>query len=262
MKQTFSFIGAGNMASAIITGLKGNKICIYDKNAQAYNKFSDTDCMFATDIPSCVEFGSVVFLCVKPQNFNEILPILAECDLNGKIIVSIAAGITLLRIENYLPNTPVIRTIPNTPLLIGKGVTGICRNRYVNDKLFSEICRLFSCLGEIIVVREEEINAITAATSSAPAYVYLFIKAMADAGKELGITDPDLIKHICDTVIGSATLLRNSNKTPDELIQSVKSPNGTTERALNVFESNDFKGIVSKAMKECAERAKELSEQQ
>ena len=117
-------------------------------------------------------------------------------------------------------------------------------------------------MGEIIVVREEEINAITAATSSAPAYVYLFIKAMADAGKELGITDPDLIKHICDTVIGSATLLRNSNKTPDELIQSVKSPNGTTERALNVFESNDFKGIVFEAMKECAERAKELSEQQ
>lgn len=248
------------MASALIGGLSGEDICIFDKNPAAYEKYEKAALSKAENIKEAVSYGDVIFLCVKPQNFDEILPQIAECPLDGKLIVSIAAGITLSRIEKALGEVPVIRTIPNTPLLIGKGVTGICRNTKVSDKMYSEICRLFSHLGEVINAGEDEINAITAATSSAPAYVYLFIKAIADAGRELGINEPNLTDRIADMVIGAATLLKGNEKSPDELIRMVTSPNGTTERAMKVFTDRDFTGIIAEAMLRCAERAKELSE--
>lgn len=258
MKKRYSFIGAGNMATAIIEGI-GAPVCIYDKNTAQYGKFTGKGHIIAADIPEAVANGDYIFLCVKPQNFDEILPEISTCSLEGKVIISIAAGITVERITKALGDIPVIRTIPNTPLMIGKGVTGLCRNGQVNDRTFSDICRLFSTLGEVVVVSEDKINAMTAATSSAPAYVYLFIKAIADTAAELGIDDVRLTDYISRMVIGSAELMLNSKKTPDEMIAMVKSPKGTTAEALKVFDERDFNGIIREAMVACERRAAELA---
>ena len=258
MKKRFSFIGAGNMATAIIEGI-GMPVCVYDKNTAQYDKFEGKGHTVASDIPEAVANGDYIFLCVKPQNFDEILPVIAACDLKGKMIISIAAGITIERIEKALGDTPIIRVMPNTPMMIGKGVIGLCRNARVGDKVFSEICRLFSTRGEVVVLDESKINALIAGISSAPAYVFLFIKSIAEKAAELGIDDPRMLDYVTRMTIGSAELLLSTKKTPDELIRMVTSPKGTTAEAMRVFEERDFAGIIAEAMDACKERADELA---
>ncbi|MBR5515796.1 MAG: pyrroline-5-carboxylate reductase [Clostridia bacterium] len=262
MKKTLSFIGCGNMAGAIIDGAATYDICLYDKDRSKYERFKEKNYICASTIEEAVIAGDYIFLCVKPQNKDEILPEIAKCNLEGKIIVSIMAGVKISTITKYIGNNiPVIRLMPNTPLMLGKGVTSLTRNDKVSDRKFSDICRLFSEMGEIMIVTEDKIDAVIAATGSAPAYVYLFIKSIADEAREEGLEIKNLDAIIARMVIGSCHMVLESGKTPDELIRMVCSPNGTTERAMKVFEEENFSQIISKAMQKCAQRAKELSEE-
>ena len=258
LKKKISFIGAGNMASAMIGGMQG-EICVYDKNASQYEKFKDRKIVFADSIKYAVDFGDLIFLCVKPQNFDEIAPEISACDLSGKTVVSILAGVTVSRIGSAIGSVPIIRAIPNTPMMIGKGVTGICRSENVDDRSFSEVCRAFSSLGEVVALKEEQMNAMTAATSSAPAYVYLFIKSIVDSASKMGLDDRRMTEYISKMVIGSAEMLMRSGKTPDQLISMVTSPKGTTAEAMKVFEERNFSGIIDEAMIACERRAGELA---
>ena len=258
MKKKVSFIGAGNMASAIIDGMQG-EICVFDKNKAQYDKFKGRGITLADSIEQAVSIGDLIFLCVKPQNFDEVAPYIAACDLSGKTVVSILAGVTISRIEAALGVVPVVRAIPNTPMMIGKGVTGICRSERVDDRSFSEVCRAFASSGEVVALKEDQMNAMTAATSSAPAYVYLFIKSIVDSAAGMGLDDRRMTEYICKMVIGSAELLARSGKTADELISMVTSPKGTTAEAMKVFDERDFSGIVDEAMKACEKRAGELA---
>ena len=258
MKKKTSFIGAGNMATAIINGMRG-EICVFDKNKSQYDKFKGRDIVLAGSVEEAVRYGDLVFLCVKPQNFDEVAPEIAACDLTGKTIISILAGVTISRISSALGDLPIVRAIPNTPMMIGKGVTGICRSGKVDDRSFSDVCRMFSNLGEVVALREEQMNAMTAATSSAPAYVFLFIKSIAQAAEKLGLDDRRMTEYIAKMVIGSSELLLRSGKSADELISMVTSPKGTTAEAMKVFGDRDFTGIVEEAMTACERRAKELA---
>ena len=260
MKKTLSFIGCGNMAGAIIDGAASYNICLYDTDREKYDRFLSKGHTPCESIAQAVETADYIFLCVKPQVAPAVLPEISKCDLSGKVIVSIMAGITLTVLADYLgENTAIIRTMPNTPLMLGKGVTALCRNEKVNDKKFSDICRLFSEMGEVMVVTEDKITAVTCASGSAPAYVYLFIKAIADEARAMGLEQKNLDEIIARMVIGSCHMVLESGKTPEELIRMVCSPNGTTERAMAVFEEEGFCDIISKAMQACGKRAEELS---
>ncbi len=260
MKKTLSFIGCGNMAGAIIDGAASYDICLYDTDKTKYDRFLSKGYTPCESIKETVEKADYIFLCVKPQVAPMVLPEIAECDLNGKVVVSIMAGITLDTLTKALgEGTAIIRTMPNTPLMLGKGVTALCRNDKVNDRKFSDICRLFSEMGEVMVVTEDKITAVTCATGSAPAYAYLFIKAIADEARAMGLDQKNLDQIIARMVIGSCHMVLESGKTPGELIRMVCSPNGTTERAMAVFEEEGFCDIVSKAMQACGKRAEELA---
>ncbi len=260
MKKTLSFIGCGNMAGAIIDGAKAYNICLYDTDTEKYVRFKGRGYTECDSIKDAVVGGDYIFLCVKPQVAPSVLPLLADCDLTGKVVISIMAGVTLTAMTEILGDaTAIIRTMPNTPLMLGKGVTALCRNANVNDKRFSDICRLFSEMGEVMVVTEDKITAVTCASGSAPAYVYLFIKAIADEARAMGLEQKNLDEIIARMVIGSCHMVLESGKTPDELIRMVCSPNGTTERAMAVFEEEKFCEIISKAMQACGKRAEELS---
>ncbi len=259
MKKVLSFIGCGNMAGAIIDGAAAYDICLYDTDSSKYDRFEDRGYTLCESICEAVDKGDYIFLCVKPQVASAVLPEIASCCLEGKTVISIMAGITLSSLETALGESAIIRTMPNTPLMLGKGVTALCRNDRVSDKKFSDICRLFSEMGEVMVVTEDKITAVTCATGSAPAYVYLFIKAIADKAKEMGLDQKNMDQIIARMVIGSCRMIIESGKTPEELIKMVCSPNGTTERAMAVFEEEGFCEIVSKAMDACGKRAEELS---
>ena len=149
--------------------------------------------------------------------------------------------------------------MPNTPLLLGQGVTAICKNDKVEDSDFTFVKSLFESSGYVSEIDEKDINALTAITSSSPAYFYLFAKSILEGAKLLNFNYNDTVEIICRTMIGSANMILSGDKSLDDLISMVKSPNGTTEKALNVFEDNQLTEIVCNAMLACAKRAEELS---
>ena len=262
--KKIGFIGAGNMASAIAGGIissgieTANNILIFDKNELQYSKF-DANCIKMGSIKELVLNSDYIFFSIKPQNIKDVLNEIKNTSIVGKVFVSICAGITIKSIESTLNNAKIVRTMPNTPLMIGEGVTALCRNQLVTDDEFSYVTSLFSSSGFTEELLEEDIDKITAITSSSPAYVYLFAKAMRDGAIKMGFNNDNTLEMICRTIIGSAKMILASDKSVDELITMVKSPNGTTERALNVFESSSFEETIAEAMDACAKRANELA---
>lgn len=266
MTKTISFIGTGNMAFAIIGGLTNaasslpvpkSMITLYDANPAQYDKFGG-DFNIATSIKDAIK-SDIIFLSVKPQNYADVLGEISGADFSGKIIISIAAGISTEYIENIIGKCAVVRTMPNTPLLVGKGLTALCRNKNVSDEDFDLVEQIFAASGTTIRIEESEMNKIIPATSSSPAYVFLFIKAICDGAAKQGLKCDDLRRAVCDAVVGSASLARESDLSLEELIRMVTSPKGTTEQAMNVFYNEGFEGIIAKAMDACLKRADELS---
>ncbi len=269
MNQKFAFIGAGNMASAIIGGLTDHtaadavspaQITLFDKNPAQYTRYAATF-PHAASAADAARGADIVVLAVKPQNYAEVLDELAKTDTHGKIFISIAAGISTAFVEKYLgADTAVVRTMPNTPLLIGKGVTALCRNKNVNDAQFDAVEHIFAMRGATLRLDEADMNKIIAATSSSPAYIFLMIKAICDGAAAEGIRCDNLRDAVCNMVIGSAELALRSDKNLDELIRMVTSPKGTTEKALEVFYGANFEKTVADAMDACTRRADELTQ--
>ncbi len=260
--KKYSFIGVGNMASAIINGMSDDTpTFLYDKDKTKCERFSSDRFTCVSSASEAVRSADYIVLSVKPQNFDDVLGEIhsSGVDLSSKVFISIAAGITIKFITDRIGSAAVIRTMPNTPLMLGKGVTALTRNELVSDEAFDEITGLFASIGAVVRMPESDLNPIISATSSSPAYVYLFIKALVDGAKEQGLEYDNMTELVCKAVIGSAEMLLQTGKTPEELIKMVTSPNGTTEKAMNVLYASDFEGIIKRAMVECTKRAIELS---
>ncbi len=261
--KRYSFIGAGNMAGAIIGGMEECPVTVFDKNTAQYDKFPP-EIKRAESIAQALEDGDYIFLAVKPQNFCEVLSEIKACgvDFDDKVFVSIAAGVKISSICRMLGReVPVIRTMPNTPLLIGSGVTALSRNEKVSEQAFNEIKETFSSCGKTLVLTEDKMNAVIAATSSAPAYIYYLIDCMTKEAVNEGMDASEIKTAICEMIKGSADMVMMSDKSPTELIKMVTSPNGTTERAMNVFYKGGFDEMIARAMKACTLRAEELSDE-
>ncbi len=267
MNKTFAFIGTGNMAYAIIGGLTAKdsalaipkeNIILFDVNTSQYEKFVG-GFIFANSICEAVEKADIIVLAIKPQNYNDVLAEINGTKLSGKIIITIAAGISTEYICSKIGSCAVVRAMPNTPLLVGKGVSALCRNDMVSDSDFDLIEKVFSASGMTFKLSEDDMNKICAVTGSSPAYVFLMIKAICEGAKAQGINSDDIYTAVCNMVIGSATLALKSDKTPDELIRMVCSPKGTTEQAMRVFYENGFEKTVLDAMDACTKRADELA---
>ncbi|MFA6948405.1 MAG: pyrroline-5-carboxylate reductase [Eubacteriales bacterium] len=265
--RRFAFIGCGNMAGAIIralelAGVPHSSVWLNNRSPEKYKNFAP-DYNIAADAAQAVSNAEVIFLCVKPQNFSEPLEVIrrAGISLSGKTVISVVTGISCARIAQAMgdENAAVIRTMPNTPLLAGLGVTAICRSSAVSDEVYGYVKALPSSVGEVLEIPENKMCDIIAETGSSPAYVYYFIKAMVDKAAEYGFDRADMTRAVCDTFIGAATLLRDGGRTPDEQIRMVTSPGGTTERAMRVFAQEGIGDIIARAMDACTDRAYELA---
>lgn len=252
------------MAYAIACGISRAKlvqdsdIILFDKNEAQFEKFPSSFSK-ASDLNEAISESNYIFFSVKPQNIKSVLSEI-KADIQNKVFISICAGVTMESIENYFDKIKLVRTMPNTPLLIGQGVTALCKNNHVSNEEFEFVKSIFASCGIVTEIDEKDINALTAITSSSPAYVYLFIKSMYEGAKSLGFDYENTVELICKTFIGSANMVLSSDKTLDEQIRMVKSPNGTTEKALNVFEAQNVEKIIAEAMKACEKRACELAE--
>ena len=263
-----SFLGAGNLPEAIINALvqklnfKCEDIAIYDKNKEQYERYN-INIIKAETLKEAVIHGKFIFLAAKPQNFPELLTWIKELkiDLNEKVFISVAAAISIDYIQEQISqNIAVIRTMPNTPVMIGEGMTAICKNEYVTESDFKVICDVFDNLGKTIILGEEQMNKIISVNGSSPAYIYLFAEAMIEGAVAQGFDREQIYDAVMQSLYGSVVMLRNSDKEPRELIKAVASPGGTTERALNSLDGDKFIDIIKKAMSECTVRADEITE--
>ena len=269
MNNKIAFIGVGNMATATLMGItSGGKdmsnIVLFNRHPEKIEKYKEYGAHIAYSLKEAVESAKYIMLCVKPQSFPEILPLLSMCEgVANKIFVTMAAGISSKTVSDAANGAAVIRVMPNTPMLIGKGVIAVCKNEKVTDSDYKYVCDIFASSGSVLKIEESEMNRIICVTGSSPAYVFMMIKAMYDGAVaqgllENGLSEKDMINAICDTIIGAAHLMREGTKTPDEQISTVASKGGTTERAIAELENYKFSEAIISAMEKCTKRADEL----
>jgi len=266
MIQSLAVIGTGNMAKAIIRGITSSsreislsRIYVYDIHPEQYQALLNDSVCEVKSIKEAVERADAVLLSVKPQQYQDVLNDVIKADgYDTKLYISIGAGISVDTVASALGGAPVVRVLPNVPMLIGMGVSVICRNPMVSADHYEFVKRIFCCAGSIFEIDESDMNRIIGVTSSSPAYVFQFIDAIFQGAIAQGLDANGLLPAICDMVIGSATMLKNGNDQPAELIAKVASKGGTTEQALRVLADEGFSDSVIRAMSACTKRADEL----
>ncbi|NLO49194.1 MAG: pyrroline-5-carboxylate reductase [Clostridiales bacterium] len=270
MNSTFSFIGTGNMGGAILKAACGiidpDSIYIADSDrAKALTLGSELGCNVMEGNLQAVESADFVILCVKPQIIgtvlDEIAPVLRkrEADGNPAVLVSIAAGVSISKMRSHIgAKQPIVRVMPNTPALIGKGLMIIAGDDSVRENKIAALEQMLSCCGETMRLSENLMDQATTASSCSPAFVYLFIEALADAGVYTGLTRENAEKMAASAVLGAASMVLETGMKPGELKDMVSSPNGSTIRGVASLEKSGFRGAVIKAFLAAYERNTEM----
>ena len=208
---------------------------------------------------SAAKDADLVILAVKPNMILETLHEVAAVLKPDCLVVSVAAGITTAAMEEQLSgNEAVVRAMPNTPSVVGLGVTGISKGSNVSAKQLDLAIELFSSVGKVLVVDESKIDALSTISGSGPAYVFYFVEKLITAAKSLGFSEQEASLMVKETFLGSATLLATSSSSPEELRQQVTSPNGTTMQATGRFDAADLERVFIEATEAALARAKEL----
>jgi pyrroline-5-carboxylate reductase len=278
-KKKLGFIGAGNMAEALARGLVENKVfkaselIASDVDAARRRKFKGAlKIEVTTDNLKVLSSSRAVLFAVKPQTIDAVLTELARAaggegngasrsgGLGAKLFVSIAAGVTLGRLEGALGGRArVIRVMPNAPAMVGQGMAALVRGRNATraDEAFA--LRIFRAVGDAVALTDEALlDTVTALSGSGPAYVYLFAKALADAAVAQGLPPELALRMALKTIRGAEENMRRSPMTAAELIRIVASPGGTTEAALKQLGADGFSDIVARAIHAAAERSRQL----
>lgn len=259
------FIGAGNMATAIIGGLvrsgfNKKDIYVYDVFEEKLIAFCDMGLSVADSALSLTKEADIIVLAVKPQQYGEVIEGIAPGACVDKTFVSIAAGITVDFVRRKLSlDAPVVRVMPNTPLLLGKGATALSPSENVSDEVFEVVKAMFENSGVVEILPESLMNAVISISGSSPAFIYLFAKAICDGAEAQGIDRNVAMKLFAATLEGSAEMLRSSGDDPDTLIAKVSSKGGTTIAALERLYAHGFSDAIDDAMKACTKRAEELA---
>lgn len=256
------------MANAMINGflstneIEPDEIVIFDTDSSKYENYIMLGINTAETAISAVRDAEYTVIAVKPSIVPVLMSWLSEDKkaFDSTTFISIAAAVPIDLICSSLgSDVPVIRTMPSTPMLIGKGAVAICKNDLVVQDRFDYICGLLSSIAEVSVMEESSLNIVISVNGSSPAYVYLFVKAMLDGAAEQGISEQQAMPLILKTIEGVVDMIRQSDVNIETLIERVASPNGTTLAALESLYKDDFDGAVKRAMHACTKRANEIS---
>ena len=264
---TIGFIGAGNMASAIISGLintgfSADNIKVSDTNEALLSLRKQTFNLEAfTDNLALARCCDVVVLAVKPQVLASVCRSLQTSLNTNTLIISIAAGIHAHDIDRWLGGKKaIVRTMPNTPALLNQGVTGMFANNLVSDAQKQLATNILGCVGQTLWVAEETmLDAVTALSGSGPAYFFLMIESMSKAGVALGLDKKTAQMLSVKTALGASMMADASDESPKELRANVTSPNGTTQAAIESFQDQNFDIVVAHAMRAAFDRAGQLA---
>lgn len=259
------FIGFGNMAGAIAGGilsagvLPAAEIAVYDHGERGQGRAAKLGLTVLPSVDALLCESTYVFLCVKPQSFPVILPEIAAGAHAGNIFVSIAAGITTQTIRGAIGQDHiVVRTMPNTPLLVGMGTTVVSADPRMKPEDLTFIKRIFSVVGTVYELPEAKINETVSLNGSTPAFIYLLAETAAQNAVKHGIDHDTALAMFCDTLKGSAEMMLKTGKTPQELIDMVSSKGGSTIAALDRYRELGFAETFAAGLDRCIERTYEL----
>lgn len=260
------FIGAGNMAKAMIGGIlkngifKPEEVIASDMYVPGLEQAKESlGINVTTDNKEVAKNAEVIVLSVKPQFYATVIDEIKDLITENQIIVTIAPGKTLeyLAVAFGHP-VKIVRTMPNTPALVGEGITGVCHNELVTKEELDYVCNILGGFGKAEVLSEKLMDVVVSVSGSSPAYVFMFIEAMADAAVADGMPRPQAYKFAAQAVLGSAKMVLETGKHPGELKDMVCSPGGTTIEAVRVLEEKGFRSSVIEAMKACVRIARGL----
>ncbi len=265
-KNTILFIGTGKMATAIAAGMtaKGfnaSQITAFDISAQAAKDFSIASGVKVEtkDLKTLLVQADTVIVAVKPQHIEEALSMSSDLFKN-KLIISIAAGIKIAKLQEITKASRVIRVMPNTPALVGEAASAWCASMQVNNEDTELINEILGSIGSVYSIDEKLMDAVTGVSGSGPAYVLDFILGLTDGGVNAGLPHDIATALAAQTVLGTAKLLIESGRHPATLRDEVTSPGGTTAKALAMLNKKGFKETIVEAVAAAVKRSAELGE--
>ena len=266
--KSLGIIGAGSMGISIMRVvldagyIRQNQLTVFDTNMQKLEELSRelpsvTYCDHALDLARQCD---MIILAVKPHVLSDVLETISSA-LSGKALISIAAGWTVKMLSDALEGTGAtfLRVMPNTPAMVGEGMTALCEEYTLSEEDFSFAQGIFEALGRTVVLPERLFDGVIALSGSSPAYVYMLIEAMMQGGVQQGIPKDIAIQMAAQSVLGSALMVLSSGEHPAVLRDAVCSPGGTTIDAVAVLEKNGFRSAVLEAMEACAEKSRKMS---
>jgi len=267
--KNIAFLGAGNMAEALVKGLlragvaEPREIVCSDRNeARGPELTQRYGVRFTRSNREAVEQCELVVLSVKPQVMNKLLSEIAPALNDQKLVISIAAGVPIAAIERKLGRgVRIIRTMPNTPALVGAGATALAAGEHATDDDLRQARALFDAIGKTVVVDEPLLDAVTGLSGSGPAYIFLIIEALSDAGVKVGLPRATAQELAAQTVLGSAKLLIETGEHPGRLKDQVTSPGGTAIAGLHTLEAGGLRTTLMNAVEAATRRSKELGAQ-
>ena len=270
--KKLGFIGGGNMAEAMIKGLlsasfiEAKNIFVSEPSeAKRDTLHAEYKIKVSADNRELVKKCDILILAVKPQIFQEVLVDICSLVDSDKLVISIAAGVPIAIIDDALRGDKnkkfsIVRTMPNTPALVQEGVTAIASGKHVNKTDVKIAHRIFEAVGRTVDVEEDQLDAVTGLSGSGPAYIFMLIEALSDAGVKMGLSREVSTTLTIQTVLGSAKLARESGKHPGELKDMVTSPGGTTISGLHALEEGSLRTTLMNAVEDATRRSRELGQ--
>ncbi|HSW61711.1 MAG TPA: pyrroline-5-carboxylate reductase [Dissulfurispiraceae bacterium] len=255
------FIGGGNMAEALIKGMRieGIRDIIVSEPKEERRHYLESTYHVRTTAsnPEVIGASTIIILAVKPQNMGQVLDEITGGVDENKTIVSIAAGITLAYLQSKLKTTRLVRVMPNTPALVLEGMSVLSLCSCLPGPVIAPVRQIFMSIGKVTTLPEKQINAVTALSGSGPAFIALFIESMIAAGEALGLSSESARELAIQTLIGTAKQI-GEGMSPEKLREMVTSPGGTTAAGLAAFQEKGLKEITISALQSAHKRAEEL----
>src|SRR3990172_763336 len=264
--KTIAFLGSGNMAEALVKGLlrahvaEPNEIICADRRAERGPELTQRyGVRFTRSNREAVEQAEVIVLSVKPQVMNKLLDEIAPVLNERKLVISIAAGVPIAAIERKVGHgVRIVRTMPNTPALVGAGATALTAGEHATEEDLQQARALFDAIGRTVIVDEPQLDAVTGLSGSGPAYIFLVIEALSDAGVKMGLARATAQELAAQTVLGSAKLLIETGEHPRRLKDQVTSPGGTAIAGPHTLEAGGLRTTLMNAVEAATNRSIEL----
>lgn len=262
--STVGFVGGGNMAEALIAGIvedggvPARSVLVVepdpDRSAALIERYGIT----AVTIGELAERADILVVAVKPQVVDQVLEELLGSVPASALVISVAAGVPASRFERALPGVPVVRAMPNTPALLGQGMSVISAGAAAGDEHLEKARAILGTTGRVLALAETQLDAVTAVSGSGPAYFFYLVEALVEAGQAVGL-DPEVASElVVQTAYGAATMLRESGKDAAALREAVTSPGGTTAAGLAVLDQRDAKALITDVVTAARDRSIEL----